>query len=294
VNEFPKLEQEPAPTTLETVTGWGDIDIPTEVAEPVETSPQEGDTNDAVNQASTEPFGQDSTGKADSSQEKKTPVTYKSFEEYQKEQLGKKNELEKLLVQMSIPTPVPRKLVESDETGGRYVDVQRNIEDKEKAKKARAPKAPASQPPTQQVQTKPIVTVESFFNFAADPRETRRRFNQDSELEQQPEGKFKTKKNTNDNTDANTNITTEANTNNNESQSPQLHQSDSNRKGRRGRGVGGGNGGGRGGQGRSGGGQGRGGAGRGRRFNSSGGRAFNRGSGGIPLPTQPEDWPELV
>jgi len=286
------MEQEPnwqaAPTeTPETISGWGDNDIPTVTSEqPFESAPPDADTNDTANQVP-----EAATAGQETATEKKIPIKYKGFEDYLKEQEDKKSELEKLLAQMSISAPVPRKIVESDETGGRYVDVKRNLDPKEKQqqKKPRAPtKPPAPAQPPIQVQTKPLVTVESFFTFAADPRETRRRFNQDSEMESS-DGKPKTsfnKKNAPASTDVNTTTEDTSNTNNNEPQ--QLQQSDSNRKGGRRGGRAGGNGGGRGGQGR-------GGAGRGRRFNSSG-RAFNRSQGNAPptLPTQPEDWPELV
>jgi hypothetical protein len=40
----------------------------------------------------------------------------------------KSRQLAELLAQMSISSPVPRKVVEADESGGRYVDVIRNLD----------------------------------------------------------------------------------------------------------------------------------------------------------------------
>jgi len=169
---------------------------------------------------------------------------------------------------MSISAPVPRKVVEAGESGGRYVDVNRNLSEPPttviKKKEEKPAKVRQTKPQPKQL------PVETLFNFAAAPRDTRRRFNQDYEFtDQPPEKSFN-------------------NPPSNEQQQPTPESGFGRKGGRRGgRGAGGGGGGGgRGGQGRGG--------GRGGRRNNTPG--FNRGgnTGGNLLPTQPEDWPELV
>jgi len=173
---------------------------------------------------------------------------------------------------MAIASPVPRK-VELDESGGKFVDVIRNLEAAPIIKKKEEKPAKARQPKPQPKQ----LPVETLFNFAAPPRETRRRFNQDTEFPDPDSKDYKP--------------TTPSNNNNNNNNEPVSDQNNYPKGGRRGgRGTRGG-----------GGGQGRGG-GRGRRFNNSsgynnrgnGGNGGNAGNGGNVLPSQPEDWPELV
>jgi len=288
--------QESAPSELATTTetGWGDQDQPATT-----TTTTEGEW-DALNQATIEnaPTGTASHAvevkakeiEKEKEKEKKFEKSQKTFDDYLKEKQEKSKELANLLAHHNIPTPVPRNIVEQEEAGGRYFDNQKKVEKVEPPKKKpekekEKPKKPVSEPST----LSPTDLRNSLFNFAADPREVRRRFNQDSEIEERDPKEKKNNPKPQTNPPENPSVPNDSNTpelNNsapNNENPPPAENPRGNKGGRRGnRGGGSGRGG-----------QGRGGGRGGRRFNSAG-RAFNRGgNGGNIFPAQPEEWPEL-
>jgi hypothetical protein len=280
VSDFPKVEQEPADWNLESappVDNGGEGTSTWTGGNDTETTDTQAGWDD-VNQATG-----DATPSATATKEEKggkpavegavakvpEPET-KSYEDYLKEQVKKRTELQELLANKQISAPTPRQVVVDKTETGRYVDAPgKDTEQKPKEEKV---KKVQKEPKEGKKEKKIIPQNELGFK-----------------IEQQGGGGYNRRRGYNEQQEGGSGAGEGENQGNEQSQGERTE----NRGGRRGGGR-------RGGRGRRGDGEGVRNARSGRQSN----RAYNnnnnnnnRGNGGNNvnvLPSQPEDWPALV